>query len=920
MSGSGGIFMNSMTSLKSIKELPFIIVNDGVIVEVSQSFVQMTEYQIEDLVNKNTGDIFNILRVGPDVSYDNINDTADYFLFTKSLKVKFINIELIEGINEKIYIFLEKPNSCISDNFPFANKLCADNYYGIGIFSLPDITLLKANEKFIGFFDEPYNKRENCIGRRVNEFVTGFEGSTSEKIWQNIIATGETYNMDEYMFDRFERGITYWKSSLTPIFENGKPKYCIEMTTDITEEVLHRKKIEEQSKIIKQQKEQLKAIIDNISEDLYVIDKERNYIMLNKAARDRYSSFNFSNSNEYVKRNKLYDLEGNELDYDSTPIARLSRGECIKNETIIVYDPNKRYICVNAQPTFDDYGNLSIGVMLSKDVTSKVLQEREIRNKKERLEAIIDSMPDGLVMGEENSKLTFLNSAAESFFYSSEKISKIGEAVQYNKFYYGVDGEEVPLEDVPGLRVFNKGKYSDYRLTVVHPDRKIYASVNGSPIYDDNGKIKAAVLCIRDISEEVKYEKNLKEQKEQLEAVINSMSDALFIINPDGSYRYHNKRAYDMAYDAEKIQSHGDSILHTKYYDINGKKIDKNEMPRFRVLKGEKIDNLIIKAIRPDATTYLSFNGGPVYDDDGNMVFAIICIRDMTEYVERGLHLEESQLKLLNAKREKIEALQKAMEMKDEFLSLISHEFRTPLNVINTAIQAINYICADELSDKLKKYINIIRQNTFRQLRLVNNLLDITRADAGRIKIHKKNIDIVFLTNSIVESVYAYAFQKGVTVNFVSSIGKKLIGIDDEKYERIILNLLSNAIKFTPEGKTITVKLRSGRGKVCIEVKDEGIGIPKDKINVIFERFGQVDSSLSRQAEGAGIGLSLVTRFVEALDGSIIVKSKEGQGSTFTITLPSDKVIEEVDTSQALDLLDNRLVQTTTVEFSDIYF
>lgn len=160
---------------------------------------------------------------------------------------------------------------------------------------------------------------------------------------------------------------------------------------------------------------------------------------------------------------------------------------------------------------------------------------------------------------------------------------------------------------------------------------------------------------------------------------------------------------------------------------------------------------------------------------------------------------------------------------------------------------------------------------------------------------------------------------KSIDVTFVSLIEKKIIGIDDEKYERILLNLLSNATKFTPEGKPIIVTLSSIDDKICVEVKDKGIGIPEDKANIIFERFGQVDSSLSRQAEGAGIGLSLVKKFIEALGGSISVKSELGKGSTFTILLPSETIIEDYMDKEVVNLLDNRLVQNTKIEFSDIY-
>lgn len=135
--------------------------------------------------------------------------------------------------------------------------------------------------------------------------------------------------------------------------------------------------------------------------------------------------------------------------------------------------------------------------------------------------------------------------------------------------------------------------------------------------------------------------------------------------------------------------------------------------------------------------------------------------------------LQEVQEKLLAVEREKNEGLEQAMEMKDEFLSFISHEFRTPLNVINTAIQTLNLVYSNQMTEKIKAYMGTIKQNTNRQLRLVNNILDITRANAGRITINKKNIDIVFLTKAITESVYEFASKKGVRLTFVSKLAKK---------------------------------------------------------------------------------------------------------------------------------------------------
>lgn len=291
-----------------------------------------------------------------------------------------------------------------------------------------------------------------------------------------------------------------------------------------------------------------------------------------------------------------------------------------------------------------------------------------------------------------------------------------------------------------------------------------------------------------------------------------------------------------------------------------------------------------------------------------------------TKLQARETAIKKQQELILKAEKEQREALEKALIMKDEFISLISHELKTPLNVIYSAIQLIECVYFNQVSERVKELIGNIKQNTFRQLRLANNLLDITRLNSGQFKLNMKNIDIVFLTKVIARSVELYANQKKIKMFFESNIESKIISIDEEKYERIILNILSNAIKFTENEGTITVTLNENRELNLIQIKvtDTGIGIPKDKQELIFERFGQVDSNLSRQAEGTGIGLSLVKLLVNILEGTIEVESDLGVGSTFIITIPAKKEVVDNELVECLDV-DNRLISEIKVEFSDIY-
>lgn len=303
----------------------------------------------------------------------------------------------------------------------------------------------------------------------------------------------------------------------------------------------------------------------------------------------------------------------------------------------------------------------------------------------------------------------------------------------------------------------------------------------------------------------------------------------------------------------------------------------------------------------------------PIHED-GEMKYVTEMTEEITErYLTEMLIEEQSHIVL-----EENDELERTLSNQEKFFSFISHEFKTPLTVTMSAVQAIELICKNELSDIAKKYIKKIYQSSLQQVRLVNNLLDITRADAGYLKVNKKNMDIVRMTKLIIKSILVYANEKNVNIECNPSSKEIYLGIDDEKYERILLNLLSNAIKFSPIKGNIYVDIEENNGLVSITVKDEGPGIPEDKQKVIFERFGQVNNSLTRESEGTGIGLYIVNLLVNALGGEINLESKLGQGSAFKVILPIE-IVEEEDILKG-NLMDDGLVRTVNVEFSNVYF
>ena len=179
-----------------------------------------------------------------------------------------------------------------------------------------------------------------------------------------------------------------------------------------------------------------------------------------------------------------------------------------------------------------------------------------------------------------------------------------------------------------------------------------------------------------------------------------------------------------------------------------------------------------------------------------------------------------------------------------------------------------------------------MNQNSLRLLRLINNIIDTTKIEADYISLQLKNGDIVYVVEEISQSVAEYIKNHGITLIFDTDVEEKTIAFDEEKIERIMLNLLSNAVKFTKENGSILVNIYDKGDFIEISIKDTGIGIPKDKLEFIFQRFAQIDKSTSRQNEGSGIGLALVKSLVEMHDGEIHANSIEGKGSEFIITLP----------------------------------
>lgn len=252
--------------------------------------------------------------------------------------------------------------------------------------------------------------------------------------------------------------------------------------------------------------------------------------------------------------------------------------------------------------------------------------------------------------------------------------------------------------------------------------------------------------------------------------------------------------------------------------------------------------------------------------------------------------------------------------LKSYFISNITHELITPITVITSVMQLTKSNKHDEDFILKENSAKIIDDNCNRLLRLINNIIDIDKYKYGNIALNLEKVNIVELSESVVTSILPYVKARNLEIIFDTTEEEIMMNIDCNKIERVLLNLLSNAIKFSNKGGTIRVNLIKNDDILRIEVEDNGIGIKDDNLHKIFDKFVQLDSTMTRKNEGTGIGLSIVKSFVELHNGNISVESKINEGSIFTVDLPI--VNEEIEYKEYSE---DEIINMSKLELSDIY-
>ncbi|WP_243446344.1 sensor histidine kinase [Romboutsia weinsteinii] len=628
------------------------------------------------------------------------------------------------------------------------------------------------------------------------------------------------------------------------------------------------KKMRALKALIFEKESKLRARLDASSNSVIVFSEEKEIIYTNKTFNLVFQGGCKENTPEYYLKTNIYDYDNLINNIENV----LSTEENMKS---FIYSTNdKVYQATFAPLLIKDEIKGALCILIDK--TTEKAFEKEITETNLRYESFLESIGDGIIVLQDNKKI-YINKACKKIF--KDRVEEI-------EFY------------------LNRKKDNKEELYVIDGEA-IYVEMSYSE-YSKYGKHKT-IIVVRDITRRKIAQMKLRESQNSYSRLIDILPDGICLLNRNLEIEYANQSLL-------KIIGISDinEILNTnikKILDINIREEYDFDKKMRKILDKSKhlllLENEIIN--KDKKSIQVEINALPFeYSESKNIM---LIIKDIT-------HKKDSE----KVERELLDRLN-TDKVKTEFFANMSHELKTPLNVISSANQLIDSFYQNgkvkDYNDNIKSHIDLVRQNSYRLQRLINNIIDLTKMESGYYKLMPGKYNIVSIIEDLFMKVENYASKKDISIIFDTELEEIYLQVDKYQIERAMLNLLSNCIKFTPNGGKIYLNIYDRKENIVVSVKDTGVGIPRGKLDIIFEEFTQVDTTLSRNTEGSGIGLAIVKNLVKLHGGKIKVISEENRGTEFLISLP----VESINGGHSQeDRSIYNIDEEIKVEFSDIYY
>lgn len=506
-------------------------------------------------------------------------------------------------------------------------------------------------------------------------------------------------------------------------------------------------------------------------------------------------------------------------------------------------------------------------VAIYSDVTEKMEFQERLKESESKYKTLVENANSIVLRMDKFGKLIFANNYALDFFgyTSKELLGKDVNIIVPAKIDGGISGPKL-VKDI----LDNPDEFSEYiNQNIKKNGELVWVSWRNKSILGSKGEIIGNLAIGQDITKQKNSENALKASELRYRRLFESAKDGILILDEGTGVIVDSNPYIQDLLGYSKAEINGKEIWQiSPFKDIFANKEKFIELQKKGHVHYEDLP-LETKAGKKAHVEFVS----NVYEVEGKKV--IQCnIRDITD---RKNAEKAGQLEIINKNLLDVNAT------KTEFLNLISHELKTPLTAMSAHLEVLGTKNLN-LTERQVNSIAALRRNKIQLRNLIENLLEISRLESGKLELNYTKFDLEFLIRNIIENMIILSSKKKLEI--ITHIEKlPEITADRMRVEEIIINLLMNAIKFTEKG-TITLSAIIENDNVIVSVKDTGIGIDPKNQKYLFGRFYQVDTSLSRKGSGTGLGLSIVKRLVELHHGRISVESKLGEGSTFTFSIP----------------------------------
>ena len=669
---------------------------------------------------------------------------------------------------------------------------------------------------------------------------------------------------------RSKTGEWHWLYSREAPFardEAGQVRQILGIAHDVTEQI-------QLQKAVLKEKELSENILNSLPGVFYFYDHNGKFLRWNKNLElvTGYSSEEISNMHPLdFFRGKEKDLIAERIKYV------FERGESAteanftdkKGEFFPYYFTGRR-IEMEGQPYL-----IGMGI----DISERKRTEEALRGSEARYRAVVENQTEFIVRWKPDGTRTFVNEAYCDYFGLTPE-----QALSASFMPLVADGDQNAVEaKIARLRSGSTRSEMDTHR-VIRPDGSLgWQEWVDHAIYDETGRIVEFQSVGRDVTERKRTEEALATSEKEMRALFAAMNDVVFVIDCDGTYR--------------KIAPTNPSLLYKPRQELLGKTL----RDIFPAERAETFIHTVCQVIETGQTAHIEYqlaiDDQPIWFeasispmDAETTLWMARDITDRKQAEERLQRLnEELEQRVALRTEELAAAMLKAQEsdrIKSAFLATMSHELRTPLNSIIGFTGVLLQGLAGPLNEEQAKQLDMTRNSARHLLALINDILDISKIEAGQLEIVKRPFDMREAIESILRVAQPLLRKKNLQVHTSIAGGIRIINQDRRRVEQVLINLVNNAIKFTERGE-VEIECQIKDGWLETSVRDTGIGIRSEDMHRLFKPFQQIDTGLGRSHEGTGLGLAICKHLVTAMGGEITVESQWGTGSTFKFTLPA---------------------------------